>query len=227
MTPAKTARGRPKGSGIDDQPRLLEIARLLCANPRMKPTTAIRSIGVTDPSAIRRLRDKFHSTQAELMQNPRVEPVERLPAARVAAAVTPVLTPAPAPTLASVPSPGTVSPVTAAPVAANDTVPAPRSVPLKIVEPVKHAEPFAPIELGHGLSGLLPAKSGRTDALPIAALFLGFGLNAATALFEQQMMIAQSMMKLPPVRDLVRSQIAITEFMLSVARPSPGSRLAH
>jgi len=58
-------------------------------------------------------------------------------------------------------------------------------------------------------------------------LLFGFGLNAATALFEQQMMIAQSVMKLPQVRDLVRHQIAFTEFMLSVANPSPGPRLAH
>ena len=84
-----------------------------------------------------------------------------------------------------------------------------------------------PIEMGHGLAALLPARAHKSDTMPMAALLFGFGLNAATAFFEQQMMLAQSMMKLAPVRDLVRNQIAITEFMLSVARPSPGSRLTH
>lgn len=63
--------GRPKGSGLDDT-RLLEgIAGLLAANPSLKPTTAIRSLGIEDPSAIRRLRDKFRVDQARLLANAR------------------------------------------------------------------------------------------------------------------------------------------------------------
>ena len=61
----------------------------------------------------------------------------------------------------------------------------------------------------------------------MAALLFGFGLNAASAIFEQQMMLAETVMRMPQVRDFVRHQIAITEFMLNAARPSPGSRLAH
>lgn len=60
MLHAKARRGRPKGTGIDDKTRLETIARLLADDPSLKPTTAIKSIGITDPSAIRRLRDKFH-----------------------------------------------------------------------------------------------------------------------------------------------------------------------
>lgn len=52
-------RGRPKGSGVNDHARLQEITRLIETNPEMKPTTAIRTIGVSDPSAIRRLREKL------------------------------------------------------------------------------------------------------------------------------------------------------------------------
>ena len=66
MTASKARRGRPKGSGIDDQQRLVEIARAISSDPRLKPTTAIKAIGVTDPSAIRRLRDKFNQVQGEL-----------------------------------------------------------------------------------------------------------------------------------------------------------------
>ena len=63
--------GRPKGSGLDDSQYLKSIAALLAANPALKPTTAIRSLGVEDPSAIRRLRDKFRMDQARLMANAR------------------------------------------------------------------------------------------------------------------------------------------------------------
>ena len=61
MTAAKAPRGRPKGSGINDQQQLNEIARLMRSTPRMKPTTAIKALGITDPSTIRRLRDKFNA----------------------------------------------------------------------------------------------------------------------------------------------------------------------
>lgn len=52
-------RGRPKGSGIDDSAQLAAIARLIDADPKLKPTTAIKALGITDPSIIRRLRDKY------------------------------------------------------------------------------------------------------------------------------------------------------------------------
>jgi hypothetical protein len=63
--------GRPKGSGVDDSRHLQSIAALLAANPSLRPTTAIRSLGVEDPSVIRRLRDKFRVDQARLMADAR------------------------------------------------------------------------------------------------------------------------------------------------------------
>ncbi|MEI9898827.1 MAG: hypothetical protein WDN31_00420 [Hyphomicrobium sp.] len=63
--------GRPRGSGLDDSHQLESIAALLAANPALKPTTAIRSLGIEDPSVIRRLRDKFRMDQARLMANAR------------------------------------------------------------------------------------------------------------------------------------------------------------
>ncbi|MDX2308383.1 MAG: hypothetical protein NW216_09115 [Hyphomicrobium sp.] len=58
------ARGRPKGSGVNDHARLEAVARLIETYPEMKPTTAIKKTGVSDPSTIRRLREKLkvHST---------------------------------------------------------------------------------------------------------------------------------------------------------------------
>lgn len=60
-----TRRGRPRGSGLDDRVSLRAIADLLEADPELKPTTAIKRIGVTDPSTIRRLRDKLRQNEAE------------------------------------------------------------------------------------------------------------------------------------------------------------------
>jgi hypothetical protein len=61
MHTMKPQRGRPKGSGIDDRARLQQIAGMMAVDPRLKPTTAIKAIGITDPSTIRRLRDKLRS----------------------------------------------------------------------------------------------------------------------------------------------------------------------
>ncbi len=63
------ARGRPKGSGIDDSPVLTAVLELLAVNRDLKPTTAIKRVGVTDPSAVRRLREKL---RAEGAQKPRL-----------------------------------------------------------------------------------------------------------------------------------------------------------
>ncbi len=52
-------RGRPKGTGIDDSDRIARLDEMLRVHPDLKPTTAIRLMGYSDPSAIRRLRDKY------------------------------------------------------------------------------------------------------------------------------------------------------------------------
>ena len=56
---ATTKRGRPKGSGIDDRIWLRELGQLIRIDPQTPPTTAIRALGITDPSTIRRIRDKY------------------------------------------------------------------------------------------------------------------------------------------------------------------------
>jgi hypothetical protein len=71
MQIASTRYGRPKGTGLDDRQRLASIAAALVANPKLKPTTAIRALGVDDPSTIRRLRDKFNLEQGKLMAEAR------------------------------------------------------------------------------------------------------------------------------------------------------------
>lgn len=58
-------RGRPIGTGIDDSDRLAHLDELLRNRPELKPTTAIRHMGFSDPSVIRRLRDKYKSFEAQ------------------------------------------------------------------------------------------------------------------------------------------------------------------
>lgn len=198
MTAAHARRGRPKGSGINDEQRLVEMSRLINADKRMKPTTAIKAIGITDPSAIRRLRDKYNTQHGDRY-------------------------------------PTTANQYRAGPTAPRTSTPA-RATPLNIADPIRRAtpEPAVPSKSARadpaqtsGLAAALPMKAASTNQTPIAALLFGFGLNAATALFEQQMMLAQSVMTLPPIRELFRRQIAFTEFMLDVASHSPGPRNVH
>ena len=71
MHTASARYGRPKGTGLDDRRQLASIAAALVANPKLKPTTAIRSLGVDNPSTIRRLRDKFNLEQGKLLAEAR------------------------------------------------------------------------------------------------------------------------------------------------------------
>ena len=66
MSEDKRSRGRPKGSGINDHATLLKIGQLIQAAPGLKPTTAIRQLGYSDPSTIRRLRDKYKAERHEI-----------------------------------------------------------------------------------------------------------------------------------------------------------------
>lgn len=62
---AREPRGRPVGTGIDDSERLALLRARLAADPKLKPTTAIKALGITDPSSIRRLRDKLKRAQGK------------------------------------------------------------------------------------------------------------------------------------------------------------------
>jgi hypothetical protein len=89
MNDVRPQRGRPKGTGIDDRASLRAIAAVICENPRIRPTTAIKSLGISNPSIIRRLRDKYHAGRVELLAE-----------AKAAAGVKP-----PAPAMSQLPMP--------------------------------------------------------------------------------------------------------------------------
>jgi hypothetical protein len=58
MSAVKAKRGRPTGSGINDRIWLRELGHLIRINPATRATAAIKALGITDPSTIRRLREK-------------------------------------------------------------------------------------------------------------------------------------------------------------------------
>jgi hypothetical protein len=81
MTRRSTGRGRPKGTGVNDGARLDTVAKLLAANPGMRPTTAIKAIGISDPSAIRRIREKLKLHRSAEPKRPRATAALAKPAA--------------------------------------------------------------------------------------------------------------------------------------------------
>jgi len=64
MSQSANRRGRPKGTGIDDADRIARLVEVLRVHPDLRPTTAIRRMGFSDPSTIRRLRDKYKAFAA-------------------------------------------------------------------------------------------------------------------------------------------------------------------
>ncbi len=121
MQTASARYGRPKGTGLDDRKRLESIAAALVADPKLKPTTAIRALGIDDPSTIRRLRDKFNLEYGKLMADAR-----RAARAKASGTQREVAKLA---QLAQSGIESTIEPVIK-PVASADALPAPKSSPL-------------------------------------------------------------------------------------------------
>jgi hypothetical protein len=76
-------RGRPKGTGIDDSATLGAILAMLAANDDLKPTTAIRRTGITDPSVVRRLREKLKLEPPQALAASQAQPVAHTPSNRI------------------------------------------------------------------------------------------------------------------------------------------------
>jgi len=61
MTRSTPRRGRPNGTGKQDAVLLEAVAARLASDPSQSAAAVIRSLGVTDPSSVRRLREKLKS----------------------------------------------------------------------------------------------------------------------------------------------------------------------
>lgn len=219
MSDLKPRRGRPKGSGIDDSARLRSIAALMSAEPGLKPTTAIKRIGVSDPSIIRRLRDKFHACKAELM-------AELHGAAQSSA-------PRPAPAMRA------KSEVNAEKVerAFNNA----KSLANATAAPCAAATDAASVKHSELAKGTAPAKPAaarsaksptpRKDELPRQefdawlATMCGLGLQAISQAFETQLTLLAQFVRLPQVALVMRQQVALNDYALALG--SSGARSRH
>lgn len=218
MSEAKPRRGRPKGSGIDDRARLASIAALLAAEPGLKPTTAIKRIGVSDPSVIRRLRDKFHAARAELMAE--------LRASSQPAAVT-----APRPraahhveTRVESASPS-VSPKNHPPIAAVcASAEEPRCV--KQSEPMEAAPAVKPAAATAArASSQRKAEPPRHELEAWLTTMCGLSFQAASQAFETQLALLAQFVRLPQVAMMMRQQVAFNDYALAIS--DSGSRSRH
>lgn len=213
MPVERRPRGRPKGSGIDDHAKLREMAALIAAQPHLKPTTAIKVLGENDPSVIRRLRDKFHALQHELMAEirrppqPAAGPDTAVPLTAVestgradvrveARPLVPALANAAAPE--APPSPALVNPAPAAAVA----VPATRQ--------------GAPADTR---DDTLAITKERLAALADYNVMIGLAIQATVSALEQQLRLTEQTMRLPPVAAILRQQIALGEMVMAMAWP--------
>ncbi len=118
MKTGKGTRGRPKGTGINDVELLARIAEIIVDNPDIKRTTAIKLIGIDNPSIVRRLRDKFAVDADKYINEVKASRAAKTAAAETAskgrkraAKAAPVA--APAPVAATVAAPAAVKPAVA------------------------------------------------------------------------------------------------------------------
>ena len=195
MSHAKAGRGRPKGSGLDDRVHLAAIALLLKADPTLKPTTAIKAIGFSDPSSVRRLRDKFRMAREELMGNLRDDKVQTqrpaIPGRSQSAEAAPCSLPLQA---------------QKAPHRSNSAPPRSRAAAVGGRE-------FQAFPLP------LPA-----EAIAWFAAWYGLGLTAVGAMVEAQIAAAGSVLRRPEVAAALRQHVQFNELALAFCRASPDVR---
>jgi hypothetical protein len=217
MTPTKASRGRPKGTGLNDAAQLQAIADLIAADPALKPTTAIKTLGITDPSIIRRLRDKYHLEADKLQtglpvpsahaQRPAPEPL------RLVARETGV---APRSAALAVARPTKVSGIVDARarprpvlVARVEAVEPPRTQSLRVA-PTPAAIPSA-----------APPQDLTSAWVESGAAFIALSIEAHFA-------VLNSVFQWPPAIAVVQTQVAMSEFALAMASPFqfPSSRVS-
>ncbi len=221
MTPNKAGRGRPKGTGLNDAAQLRAIAGLMATNPDLKPTTAIKTLGISDPSVIRRLRDKFSVVEGQLI----AEIAPQLPLCEKA----------PAPAVVSALAKEAVRMETAQAAlqtAAHAEAPhvAPRAAPLAIVRNVRKIEPARTVEVQKApfVPTPVPRRPERPRHFPLpseTALgdWMGMGLSMYALSVEAQFAVVGLMFQWPPLTAVLKSQVAFTEVAVAMTKPAIGS----
>lgn len=221
MSETKTGRGRPKGSGLNDSAQLAAIAKLLANDPNLKPTTAIKMSGVSDPSAVRRLRDKLSANRAGIADQisdpipPDVIATKVAETAKAASrpAVQPCAVPA-GPQLKSKTEVKSKSVRKAAPPAAAP-----------VAERTEPAErPAPPAKLAEALSVSTAAPQPADWLASLGSM----GLSAFAASFEFQLAFFGQALRLPPVSVALKQQLLLNEMTLAFCLPaSESTRTLH
>jgi hypothetical protein len=208
MTPNKQSRGRPKGTGLNDAAQLKAIADLMATHPEMKPTTAIKALGISDPSVIRRLRDKFQATEAQLLAELKGTAVPPAEAAGRA------LEPLPHPSFAAAPT-------------------AARVVPLAGAREGKRTAPVARVAPAPAQSATIETlrRPARVRLVPNPSetelpTWMGVGLSLYVLSLETQFAVAGTMFEWPPLAAVLRSQVAFTEVAIAMTRPTWAASLS-
>ena len=197
MQSDQSRRGRPKGTGIDDSSRLRQIAEMIAENPELRPTTAIKNIGIFDPSIIRRLRDKFNSNKEQLLSETdcnglRDSPMRNEPSDQHVDARTMALNNSREPTKSEAPA--------SRPSKSDDSNTDDESSKPGFIEPISQ------------------------DAL---LRMVSAGLRSASTLFQLQLVIATQSFHSPAMRSALRYQLAFSQAMLGFSGPQRAMPLAY
>ncbi len=192
MSVDATRRGRPKGSGLDDQKHLDQIARMIAAKPDLKPTTAIKALGISDPSVIRRLRDKFQQFGIELAALPAPANVTT-----TATTARPSATSEPRSIAASVAKP---------------------SIALKghLETPRQLADRPAPAVVTSAATPAVTVTRSFPTPADMFVAWVGLGLSALTSAMSAQAAMVSGIVKLPPVEFAIRQQLIASEMVMAI-----------
>jgi hypothetical protein len=69
---AKRGRGRPRGTGLNDNPTLTKMADMIILNPRLRATTALKCVlKEPDASTIRRIQAKWRGVGQDYLEKAR------------------------------------------------------------------------------------------------------------------------------------------------------------
>ncbi len=218
MSETKTGRGRPKGSGLDDSVQLAAIEKLLAADPTLKPTTAIRKIGVTNPSAVRRLRDKLSAQRT-------IDPAEAaVPPDVIVQAAKPV---GDVPRTSSIACPAMPEAKVKERARVRRAETEVAKAPARKAETTQKSQETKPAESQSAASvSQAPAVTGLEAQSEWLARIGGLGLKAFVASFEFQLAFLGQAMRLPPVTAALKQQLFLNEMTLSFL-PGMPTRTLH
>lgn len=215
MSETKAGRGRPKGSGLDDSTRLVAIEKLMAEDPGLRPTTAIKQIGVTDPSVVRRLRDKLNHQRTLQSAD------ATLPPDVIAQATKPPVE-AQRPTSVSCPAVPEAKVKERARVRRTEPQPpAPAVAKLKVQSISSSSSSEASQSATASVSPGLEASSEWLARIG------GLGLKAFVASFEFQLACLGQVMRLLPVTAALKQQLLLNEMSLAFLPGSPPTRTLH